>query len=114
MNRSMTWTAAMIACLGLLGCDAASNAAAGAGAYIDKTAEKIGQTTDDASITIAMKGALLKADEKLAKSVKVSTGNGIVSLAGTAPTAAAKAKAEEIAGAQKGVMRVINAIEIAP
>lgn len=103
-----------LVCATLAGCEAATNAAAGAGAYLDKTAEKIGQKTDDASITIAVKTALLKADEKLAKSVKVSTGSGIVSLTGTAPTAEAKAKAEEIASAQKGVMRVINAIDVAP
>jgi hyperosmotically inducible protein len=107
-------TAAIAACLTLAGCDAASNAAAGAGAYLDKTAEKIGQTTDDAGITIAVKGALLDADEKLADKIKVSTGNGVVSLVGTVATPEDKMRAEQIAGTVKGVVRVINAIDVVP
>jgi hyperosmotically inducible periplasmic protein len=112
MERWMTRAIVATACVLLAGCEAATNAAAGAGAYLDKTAEKIGQTTDDASITIAVKGALLKADEKLAKGVHVSTGNGIVSITGSVPTAADKAKVEEIAKSQQGVVRVINAIDV--
>lgn len=112
MVRATVWTAVMTASLGLMGCESASNAAATAGAYIDKTAEKVGQKADDASITLAVKTALMKADDKLGKSVKVSTGSGIVSLTGTVPTADAKARAEQIAAAQSGVMRVINAIDV--
>jgi hyperosmotically inducible protein len=100
--------------IGLAGCDAASNAAAGVGAYAEKTANKIEQGTDDAGITIAVKGALLEADEKLAKRVKVSTGNGIVSLVGTVATPEDKVRAEQIAGRVKGVVRVINALDVVP
>src|SRR4051794_24141053 len=107
MERRATTTAVILVSLALAGCNAAQNAAAGAGAYMEKTAEKIGQktekaaekigqTTDDASITVAVKGELLRADERLGKLVKVSTGNGIVSLAGAVPTAEDKARAEEI------------------
>lgn len=105
---------ALAACLALAGCEAASNAAAGAGAYLDKTAEKIGQKTDDATITIAVKGALLKADDKLAGKVKVSTGNGVVSLVGAVATPEEKMRAEQIAGTVQGVTRVINAIDVVP
>jgi len=104
----------MAVCLGLAACEAASNAAAGVGAYAEKTANKIGQTTDDASITIAVKGALFEADEKLAKRVHVSTGNGIVSLAGAVGTPEDKARAEQVAGKVKGVVRVINALDVVP
>lgn len=114
MERAAMTTAAILVCLSLAGCEAASNAAAGAGAYLDKTAEKIGQKTDDASITIAVKGALLKADEKLAGKVKVSTGNGIVSLVGAVATPEEKARAEQIASRVEDVVRVINAIDVAP
>jgi osmotically-inducible protein OsmY len=100
--------------LGLGGCEAAQNAAAGAGAYMEKVGQKMETKTEDTAITIAVKGALLKADDKLATRVKVSTGGGVVSLVGTVPTAGDKAKAEEIAAAQKGVQRVINAIEVGP
>lgn len=114
MKRSAMMTAAILLGLGLAGCEAATNAAAGAGAYMEKTAEKIGQKTDDASITIAVKGALLKADERLGKSVKVSTGNGVVSLVGAVPTPEDRARAEQIAGTVTGVVRVINAIDVVP
>src|SRR6185437_1679273 len=49
------------------GCEAASNAANGAGAVIEHTAEKIGQKTNDAAIVVAVKGELIKADDKLSK-----------------------------------------------
>jgi hyperosmotically inducible protein len=114
MARTTMTMAAIAAGLALAGCEAASNAAAGAGAYLDKTAEKIEQSTDDASITIAVKGALLKADEKLAAKVKVSTGKGVVSLVGAVATPEEKMRAEQIAGTVKGVERVINAIDVVP
>ncbi len=114
MERAATTAAMIAACLGLAGCAAAENAAAGVGAYAEKTAQKIEQKTDDASITIAVKGALLDADEKLAKDVKVSTGSGIVSLVGTVRTPADKMRAEQIAGTVKGVVRVINALDVVP
>lgn len=114
MTRATMTAALIVGSLALAGCDAASNAAAGAGAYLDKAADKIGQKTDDASITIAVKGALLEADEKLADKVRVSTGDGIVSLVGAVATAEDKARAEQIAGRVKGVVRVINAIDVAP
>lgn len=114
MERAIMMTAALAVCFGIAGCNAAANAAAGAGAYVEKTAEKIGQKTDDASITLAVKGALLRADEKLGKQVKVSTGNGIVSLVGNVPTPEDRMRAEQIAGTVNGVVRVINALEVGP
>jgi hyperosmotically inducible protein len=100
--------------LGLGGCEAAQNAAAGAGAYMEKVGQKVEAKTEDAAITVAVKGAMLKADDKLAAKVRVSTGAGVVSLVGVVATEADKAKAEEIAAAQRGVTRVINAIEVGP
>jgi hyperosmotically inducible protein len=95
------------------GCEAATNAANGAGAAIEHTAEKIGQKADDAAIVIAVKGSLIKADDKLSK-VTVGSLDGVVSLAGTVPTADHKAKAEAIAMQTKGVVKVMNAIDVAP
>jgi len=96
------------------GCDAAANAANGAGAFVEKTAEKIEQKTSDASITLAVKGSLVKADDMLGRQVRVGTFNGVVSLSGTVPTAEAKARAEQITTEAHGVVRVINAIEVGP
>lgn len=113
-NGRAIQAALIILGLGLGGCEAAQNAAAGAGAYMEKVGHKVEAKTEDAAITIAVKGALLKADDKLATRVRVSTGGGVVSLVGVVATEADRAKAEEIAAAQRGVTRVINAIEVGP
>jgi len=95
------------------GCEAATNAANGAGAAIEHTAQKIGQKADDAAIVVSVKGSLMKADDKLSK-VTVGSLDGVVSLAGTVPTADYKARAEQIAMQTKGVVKVLNAIDVAP
>ncbi len=97
----------------LLGCEATTNAAHGAEAFVDKTAQKIAQNTDDAALTLAVKGALYKADTNLERAVKVGSLKGRVSLSGTVPTAADKARAEQIARSVKDVTDVLNAIDVA-
>jgi osmotically-inducible protein OsmY len=106
--------AVLLAVLPLAGCEAATNAANGAGAMIERTAEKIEQKTDDAALTLAVKGALVKADDKLGRQVKVGSLKGRVSLSGTVATAADKARAEQIAVGVKGVSEVLNALEVGP
>jgi osmotically-inducible protein OsmY len=103
---------ALIALFPLAGCQAATNAANGADAYLEKVGEKLGQGTEDTAITVAVKGALLKADEILARQVRVGTFKGRVSLSGTVPAAADKARAEQIALGVKGVTGVLNALEV--
>jgi osmotically-inducible protein OsmY len=98
----------------IAGCEAATNAANGAGAFVEKTAVNIEQKTSDASITLAVKGALVQADDLLGRQVKVGTASGVVSLWGSVPTAEAKARAEQIAMTARGVVRVINAIDVVP
>jgi osmotically-inducible protein OsmY len=100
--------------LPLAGCQAATNAANGADAFLEKTAEKIEQKTDDAAITLAVKGELAKADDMLGRQVKVGSFKGRVSLNGTVPTPADKARAEQIALTVKGVTGVLNALEVGP
>jgi hyperosmotically inducible protein len=99
---------------GAAGCDAATNAANGAGALVDKAALSIEQKTNDAAITLAVKGALADADGVLARQVKVGTYNSIVSLSGTVPTPELKARAEQIALEARGVVRVLNALDVGP
>ncbi len=105
---------ALLAVLPAAGCDTATNAANGAGAFVERTAEKIEQKTSDASISLAVKGALVDNDDMLGRQVKVGTFNGVVSLSGTVPTAEAKARAEQLASQAKGVVRIINAIDVGP
>lgn len=96
------------------GCEAATNAASGAGAFAEKAAAKIEQKTGDAALTLAVKGALVKADDKLGRDVKVGALDGVVSLSGVVATPEAKARAEEITLGVKGVVRVMNAIDVGP
>ncbi len=104
---------AVLALAPLTGCQATKNAADGAGAYLDKTAHDIQQGTDDAAITLAVKGAIFKADEKLSTKVHVGTSNGRVSLSGTVDTPSDKIRAEQIATGVKGVTGVLNALDVA-
>ena len=98
----------------LAGCDAATNAANGAGAIVEKTAETDRQKTNDAAITLAVKGALIDADDVLGRQVKVGSLDGVVSLSGVVPTPEDKARAEQIALEAKGVVRVVNALDVGP
>jgi osmotically-inducible protein OsmY len=112
MNRATL--ALTLTLLSAAGCEAATNAANGAGAFVEKTAVNIEQKTSDASITLAVKGSLVQSDDMLGRQVKVGTANGIVSLWGTVPNAESKARAEQLATQARGVVRVINAIEVGP
>jgi hypothetical protein len=67
---------------------------------------------DDATITASVSAGLAKDSELSALRIDVDTKAGVVTLKGPAPTAAAKARAEEIARNVKGVSRVDNALEI--
>jgi osmotically-inducible protein OsmY len=114
LARFAAFALALAAVPAAAGCEATTNAAKGAGAFVEKTAKTIGEKADDAGIVIAVKGGLFKADESLARQVKVGSLEGVVSLTGTVPTPEAKAKAEEIASQVKGVVRVTNAIDVGP
>jgi hyperosmotically inducible protein len=118
MEKGAMKRAALLAAAGLsltaMGCEAASNAAQGAGAFVEKTAQNIEQKTTDASIIVAVKGSLVKENESLGRTVSVGCLNGVVSLAGTAPTPEAKARAEEVALKVRGVTRVLNSIDVVP
>jgi osmotically-inducible protein OsmY len=112
-----TWTGTLTIHLALaapllLGCEAAHNAAAGAGAFVEKTAQDVEQGTDDTALTLAVKGALFKADENLAHAVHVGSFKNRVSLSGTVPTAEDKARAEQIVMGVKGVEKVVNALDV--
>lgn len=72
----------------------------------------ISATVDDASITAAVSAGLAKDADLSAIKINVDTKGGAVSLKGPAPSAAAKARAEEIAKAVKGVSSVDNQLEI--
>ena len=72
----------------------------------------ISATVDDASITAAVSAGLAKDADLSAIKINVDTKGGAVSLKGPAPSAAAKARAEEISKGVKGVSTVDNQLDV--
>jgi hyperosmotically inducible protein len=76
------------------------------------TGESVGQNIDDATITTEVKAKLTGEKASNLTRVSVATANGNVSLTGIVPTAADRARAEEIARGVKGVQRVTNNLQV--
>jgi hyperosmotically inducible protein len=72
----------------------------------------VSATVDDAAITASVSAGLAKDPDLSAIKINVDTKAGAVSLKGPAPTAAAKARAEEIAKGVQGVTSVSNELEV--
>jgi hyperosmotically inducible periplasmic protein len=85
--------------------------ATGCTAVTGKTA---GTNIDDASITTSVKTNLAaERGMQTLTSVDVDTNQGVVSLNGVVDSAAAKARAAEVAAKTSGVHRVINNLQVA-
>ncbi|WP_431128265.1 BON domain-containing protein [Variovorax paradoxus] len=69
-------------------------------------------SVDDAAITSSVSASLAKDPDLSAIKIDVDTKGGVVSLKGPAPSAAAKARAEEIAKGVQGVTSVNNQLEV--
>jgi len=72
----------------------------------------VSATVDDAAITASVSAGLAKDPDLSAIKINVDTKGGTVSLKGPAPSAAAKARAEEIAKGVPGVTSVSNQLEV--
>ncbi|MDM0083707.1 BON domain-containing protein [Variovorax sp. J31P179] len=81
-------------------------------AKTESAAASVAGAMDDASITAAVSTGLAKDPDLSAIKIDVDTKGGQVTLSGPAPTAAAKARAEEIAKSVKGVSAVDNKLEV--
>ena len=85
-------------------------------ANVAEAAKEAGATmsakVDDAAITASVSAGLAKDPDLSAIKINVDTKGGAVSLKGPAPTAAAKARAEEIAKGVQGVTSVDNQLEV--
>ena len=97
----------------------AKDATASAGAAIDNAVDKTkamgaaaGDKIDDALITTEVKAAIATDKDLSAIKIDVDTHDGVVTLSGPAPTAAAKERASEIARNVKGVNSVNNQLTI--
>jgi hyperosmotically inducible protein len=88
------------------------SAAATTGEKIKDAGATVAAAADDASITAAVSAGLAKDPDLSAIKIDVDTKGGTVSLSGPAPTAAAKARAGEIAKGVNGVSAVNNKLEV--
>jgi hyperosmotically inducible periplasmic protein len=68
--------------------------------------------TSDAAITTSIKADYLKDPDLSVFKIDVDTKDGVVTLNGVADTAAAKSRAEKMAGAVKGVKEVRNHLTV--
>ena len=75
------------------------------------TGESAGQNIDDATITTQVKAKLAGERASNLTRVSVATADGAVSLTGIVPTAADRARAEEITRQVKGVRSVVNRLQ---
>ncbi|MDN8614176.1 BON domain-containing protein [Variovorax ginsengisoli] len=86
--------------------------AAAVGSAIKNAGNAAVSTVDDAAITASVSRVLAKDPALDAGRIEVETRAGVVHLAGHAPSAAAKARAGELAGGVQGVSAVDNALEV--
>lgn len=87
-------------------------AGANAKAALADAGAAAGQAIDDAGITASVSAGLAKDPDLSAIHIDVDTKGGAVTLSGPAPSAAAKARAEEIAKGVTGVSSVTNKLEV--
>jgi osmotically-inducible protein OsmY len=83
-----------------------------AGNAIERTGEKVANATADASLTAAVKTALLTAPELSSLKINVDTTGGVVTLKGEVKSANDKAQAEKVASAVTGVQQVKNDLTV--
>ena len=77
-----------------------------------QAATRVGDVVDDGVITTKIKAAFVADPEVKAMSIDVDTHDGVVTLAGTADTAAGLARAARIARATSGVKAVRNQLSV--
>lgn len=90
----------------------ASAAADKAGAAISNAAERAGDAVNDVTTTAAVNAKLVADSELSAIRIDVDTKDGVVTLTGPAPNAAAKERATTIAKAVDGVKTVHNNLTV--
>jgi osmotically-inducible protein OsmY len=80
---------------------------------LEKAGDKIKEAAgSDAAITASIKADYLKDPDLSAFKIDVDTKDGVVTLNGVAETAAARARAEQLAAASKGVREVRNHLTV--
>jgi len=101
--RKISMITALIICCGLL---------LSLSACLTPGGRTAGQTVDDATITTKVKAKLIKDDILKGFAIGVKTFKGEVTLTGAVDTAAARARAAQIAHTVYGVRKVNNLIKL--
>ncbi len=94
--------------------NAVKEAAKEAEAKGSQASTTMGEKIDDITITATVSTGLAKDPDLSAIKIDVDTKDGVVTLSGPAPTAAAKDKATDIAKQVKGVTSVNNKLVVKP
>jgi hyperosmotically inducible periplasmic protein len=92
----------------------AEQAAADARTATSDAADTMGAKIDDAAITVAANAALAGDPDLSAFKINVDTVQGKVTLTGTAPSEAARARAAELIAAVNGVVGIDNQLLVNP
>ncbi len=92
--------------------NAMKEASKDAQASSSQASNTMGEKIDDAVITTSVNASLAKDPDLSAIKINVDTKDGVVTLNGPAPTAAAKDKAAELAKQVKGVASVNNQLVV--
>jgi osmotically-inducible protein OsmY len=90
----------------------ADNAANRAEQRVDAATDQMTAKADDIAVTAKVNAALAGDPQLSALKINVDTAQGHVSLTGTAPDAASRDRATELARAVKGVVSVDNRLEV--
>ncbi len=98
----------VVACIIIAGCTPAKNAAAGAKSLVNQ----VGDRATDASITFAVRAALIDDETVHSRDIQIDTTDGVVTLRGTQPTVAARMQAVMVVRATNGVRAVVNQITV--
>ncbi len=106
---------AALAAVPLSGCVALLvGGAAGGGYYVGKDQRSAGRVADDAGITTRINARYARDPAVPARAIDVDTYAGVVTLRGTVPSRAVRARAIAIARSTRGVRRVVSKLEVAP
>lgn len=83
-----------------------------AGQAVERQTEKMAAVVDDASLTAAVKAALIKEPDLKSLGINVDSKDGAVVLKGEVKTMADKQRAEQVASTVSGVNRVDNQLQV--
>lgn len=111
MNRIFRWAGVGVMLLALYGCATAVSSGYGQGGQ-SSDGRSYAEARADNHITAAVNTLLVRDKRIAAMDVRVSTYDGVVTLAGQVPSHSASRLAEQLAASVEGVERVDNRLRV--